>query len=71
MEPLQGFEPWTYSLQVSCSTTELKRQYGQCILAVNRLLKQSYYSPHLPARTRQTSVGLAEQVRSGGPASSP
>ena len=25
MEPLRGFEPRTYSLQVSCSTTELKR----------------------------------------------
>lgn len=31
MEPLVGFEPTTYSLQVSCSTTELKRRtYGFC-----------------------------------------
>ena len=33
LEPLPGLEPGTYSLQVSCSTTELKRLVGRSLQA--------------------------------------
>ncbi len=44
--------PGSKTTQIACSLTPACRQAGQ---------------PPLPARTRQTSVGLAEPVRSGGP----
>ena len=31
LEPRNGFEPLTRSLRMSCSTTELKRQVGECL----------------------------------------
>ena len=65
MEPLAGFEPATYSLQVSCSTTELQRHSAAIEYAKAHLKKKPFYET-IVVRSfddRSVSFGAERNVR--------